>query len=168
MLRESLSRDCRSRDRKSTRLNSSHSQISYAVFCLKKKNFVHDIGTVEDSADTQTGYALVNGRRTVYIPVTKHADASTLSVVNLVKQNLGKLQSVLPAGVKVGYEFDQSPYVTRAIRGLSIEGLLGALLTGLMVLIFLRDWRSALVVVLNIPLAIAAALLELWLYGKTV
>src|SRR5205823_8155047 len=90
--------------------------------------FIRDVATVEDSADIQTGYAIVNGRRTVYIPVTKRADASTLAVVDLVKQNLAKFRSVLPPGVKVGYEFDQSPYVTRAIRGLTIEGSLGALL----------------------------------------
>src|SRR3954447_134250 len=130
--------------------------------------FVRDIGTVEDAADIQAGYATVNGRRTVYIPVTKRADASTLSVVNLVKENLPKFQSVLPPGVRVGYEFDQSPYVTRAIRGLAQEGLLGAALTGLMVLLFLRDWRSVLVVVLNIPLALLAAVLALWLGGQTV
>src|SRR5256712_3876789 len=130
--------------------------------------YVHDIGTIEDSADIQTGYATVNGRRTVYIPVTKRADASTLAVVNLVKQNLPKFQSVLPPGVKVSYEFDQAPYVTRAIRGLSLEGLLGAVRTGLMVLLFLRDWRSAFVVVLNIPLAIVAAAVGLWVSGQTV
>ena len=77
---------------------------------------------MEDSSDIETGYALVNGRRTVYIPVTKRADASTLSVVNLVKENLPKFQSVLPEGVKVSYQFDQSPYVTRAIRALTEEG----------------------------------------------
>src|SRR5439155_14406278 len=76
--------------------------------------------------------------------------------------------SVLPPGVKVGYEFDQSPYVTRAIRGLALEGGLGAVLTGLMVLVFLRDWRSALVVVLNIPLSILAAAVALWVSGQTV
>ena len=74
--------------------------------------FVRDVGTVEDASDIATGYALVNGRRTVYIPVTKRADASTLSVVNLVKENLPKFQGVLPDGVTVSYEFDQSPYVT--------------------------------------------------------
>jgi len=130
--------------------------------------YVRDIGKVEDAADIQFGYALVNGQRTVYIPVTKRADASTLTVVNLVKQNLGKFQSVLPPGVKVSYAFDQSPYVTRSIWGLGEEGLLGAVLTGLMVLLFLRDWRSALVVVLNIPLSICAALLALWASGQTV
>src|SRR5436309_7800792 len=70
--------------------------------------FVRDIGTVEDSADIEMGYALVNGRRTVYIPVTKRSDASTVSVVNLVKQNVAKFQAVVPAGVNVSYEFDQS------------------------------------------------------------
>lgn len=110
----------------------------------------------------------MNGRRTVYIPVTKRADASTLSVVNKVKANIAKFQSVLPNDVKVSYEFDQSPYVTRAIQGLTMEGALGAVLTGLMILLFLRDWRSALVVVLNIPLALMAAVLALWLTGQTV
>jgi multidrug efflux pump subunit AcrB len=130
--------------------------------------FVHDIGAVEDAADIETGYALVNGRRTVYMSVTKRADASTLSVVNVVKANIPKFQSVLPEGVKVSYQFDQSPYVTRAISGLTEEGGLGAILTGLMVLLFLRDWRTALVVVVNIPLAILAATIALWASGQTV
>src|SRR5438876_4067986 len=80
--------------------------------------FLRDIGTVEDSADITTGYALVNGRRTVYIPVTKRSDASTLAVVDLVKANLPKFQAALPEGVTVSYQFDQSPYVKRAISGL--------------------------------------------------
>jgi multidrug efflux pump subunit AcrB len=129
---------------------------------------VRDIGTVTDSADIETGYALINGHRTVYIPVTKRADASTLDVVNLVKQNIPAFQAVLPPGVKVSYQFDQSPYVTRAIANLMEEGVLGALLTGLMVLLFLRDWRSAVVVVVNIPLAIFAAMLALWVCGQSI
>src|SRR5260370_4188511 len=120
--------------------------------------FLRDVGDVTDSSDIVTSYALVNGRRTVYVPVTKRADASILSVVNLVKQNIPRFQSVVPPDVKVSYEFDQSPYVTRAIGGLTLEGGLGALLTGIMILVFLRDWRSALAVVLNIPLSLIAAL----------
>jgi multidrug efflux pump subunit AcrB len=130
--------------------------------------FVRDVASVEDGSDIVTCYALVNGRRTVYIPVTKRADASTLAVVGLVRANLGKFQAVLPSDVRVSYEFDQSPYVTRAISGLTLEGTLGALLTGVMVLLFLRDWRSALIVVLNIPLALLAAVLALWLTGQTI
>jgi multidrug efflux pump subunit AcrB len=130
--------------------------------------FLRDVGQVTDGSDIVTSYALVNGRRTVYIPVTKRSTASTLSVVNLVKANLAKFQSVLPADVKVSYEFDQSPYVTRAIGGLTLEGALGAVLTGLMVLLFLRDWRSALIVVINIPLSLMGSVLALWLSGQTI
>src|SRR5216684_6197182 len=130
--------------------------------------FLRDIGEVRDASDIITCYALVNGRRTVYVPVTKRADASTLSVVNLVRKNLPKFQSVVPADVKVSYEFDQSPYVTRAIAGLTLEGGLGALLTGLMVLLFLRDWRSALIVVINIPLSLMGAVLALWITKQTI
>src|SRR4029077_16679616 len=68
----------------------------------------------------------------------------------------------------VSYQFDQSPYVTRAIQGLFVEGALGAVLTGLMVLLFLRDWRSSLVVVLNIPLAILGSVTALWVSGQTI
>src|SRR6266699_3380011 len=103
--------------------------------------FIRDVGSVEDGADIQTGYALVDGRRTVYIPVTKRADASTLSVVQAVKANLPRFQAVLPDDIAVSYQFDQSPYVTRAIDGLAFEGSLGAILTALVVLLFLRDWR---------------------------
>jgi multidrug efflux pump subunit AcrB len=130
--------------------------------------FVRDVATVTDGSDIVTSYALVNGRRTVYIPVTKRADASTLTVVNLVKSSLGKFQNVLPEDIKVSYEFDQSGYVTSAITSLVTEGALGALLTGLMVLLFLGDWRSASIVVINIPIALMGAVLALAITGQTV
>jgi multidrug efflux pump subunit AcrB len=130
--------------------------------------FLRDVATVVDGSDIVTSYALVNGRRTVYIPVTKRSDASTLTVVGLVKQNLARFQSVLPNDVQVSYEFDQSPAVTGAIAGLTLEGILGALLTGIMVLLFLRSWRSALIVVINIPLSLLASLLALSLAGQTI
>jgi multidrug efflux pump subunit AcrB len=130
--------------------------------------FLRDIGDVKDSSDIPAGYALVNGRRTVYIPVTKRADASTREVVNTVKANLKRFQGLVPDDIHVSYEFDQLPYVEGAIGGLTLEALLGALLTGLMVLLFLRDWRSALVVVLNIPLALMAAVVALWATGQTI
>jgi multidrug efflux pump subunit AcrB len=130
--------------------------------------FLRDVATVEDGSDLVTSYALVNGRRTVYIPVTKRSDASTLTVVGLVRENLARFQGVLPPDVHVSYEFDQSPYVTGAIAGLTLESVLGALLTGLMVLLFLRDWRSALIVVITIPLSLLASLLALSLAGQTV
>src|SRR5579862_4092251 len=121
--------------------------------------YLRDIGTIENGTDLVTAYAHVNGKRTVYIPVTKRSDASTLAVINAVKVALPKFRNVVPEDVDVSLQFDQSPTVTSSIDNLATEGLLGAILTGLMVLIFLRDWRSALVVVLNIPFALLAAVI---------
>jgi multidrug efflux pump subunit AcrB len=129
--------------------------------------YLRDLGTIEDSTDIPTGYALVNGSRAVYILVTKRADASTLSVVSAVRKNLPKMQAAIPADIEVSFEFDQSPYVTRAMWGVGLEGLIGAGLTGLMVLLFLRDWRSVIVVVLNIPIALLGSVIALWLTGQT-
>jgi len=130
--------------------------------------YVRDIGEVSDGSDILTSIAIVNGKRTVYMPVTKRSDASTLSVVELVKQNIPKFKAACPEDINVTFEFDQSPWIIHAISDLVKEGLLGAALTGLMVLLFLRDLRSAFIVVLNIPIAIAAAVLALWVGGYTV
>ena len=123
---------------------------------------------IDDASDIPTGYALVNGKRAVYILVTKRANASTLDVVNKVRANLSKMQAELPDDIKVSFEFDQSPYVTNSMKGVAFEGLLAAGLVGLMVLVFLRDWRSVIVVVLNIPFALVAALVALWLTGESI
>ena len=130
--------------------------------------YLRDIGSIEDSTDVITAYAHVNGKRTVYIPVTKRADASTLAVINAVKAAIPDFKKVVPDDVDVSLQFDQSPFVTNSLRGLILEGLLGAGLTGLMVLIFLRDWRSALIVIMNIPFALLSAVLLLWATGQTI
>src|SRR6516225_7155731 len=130
--------------------------------------FLRDVGRIEDSSDIITGYAEVNGRRTVYIPVTKRADASTLTVVNEVKASLAQFQSVVPADIKIEYQFDQSSYVRNSLLSVVKEGLLGAVLTGLMVLVFLRDWRSSLIVVITIPFALLTAVVALWGAGQTI
>jgi multidrug efflux pump subunit AcrB len=130
--------------------------------------YLRDLGTIENGTDLVTAYAHVNGKRTVYIPVTKRADASTLAVIDAVKAAIPKFKSVVPEDVDVSLQFDQSPYVTNSLRGLIYEGLLGAALTGLMVLLFLRDWRSALIVVLNIPFALLSAVILLWAAGQTI
>jgi multidrug efflux pump subunit AcrB len=130
--------------------------------------YVRDVATVLDASDIQSGYALANGRRAVYILVTKRADASTLSVVNNVRKALPSMQAVLPPDISVSFELDQSPTVTRSVWSVVTEGLMGAGLTGLMVLLFLRDWRSVIVVVLNIPFALCGAVVGLWLTGQTI
>ena len=130
--------------------------------------FIRDIGTVEDAADITVGYALVQGRRAVYIPVVKKSDASTLSVVNNIRASLPDLQNAVPEDVKISYEFDQSTYVTNSLKSLITEGALGALLTGLMVLLFLRDWRSVIIVVITIPISVLTAVILLNLFGQTI
>src|SRR5436190_3138995 len=133
--------------------------------------YIRDVGTIQDGADAPAGYALANGRRAVYILATKRSDASTLSVINNIKKALPKMKDALGKegeGIDVRFEFDQSPYVTRAVAGVVTEGLLGAALVGVMILLFLRDWRSALVVVLNIPLALMGSVLALWISGQTI
>jgi len=130
--------------------------------------YLRDIGTIENGTDLVTAYAHVNGKRTVYIPVTKRADASTLAVIDAVKAAIPIFKAAVPEDVDVSLEFDQSPYVTNSLRGLVIEGLLGAALTGLMVLVFLRDWRSAFIVILSIPFALLSAVILLWVTGQTI
>jgi multidrug efflux pump subunit AcrB len=130
--------------------------------------FVRDIGTVEDAADGTTGYAIINGKRSVYLPVIKKADASTLKVVDNLKAAIPMLKAALPEDVDVKYVFDQSGYIERSLANLVHEGILGALLTGLMVFLFLRDARGSLIVVLTIPIAILSAVIMLFMFGQTI
>src|SRR5438093_1863684 len=130
--------------------------------------YLRDVGTINDTADIDVGYAHVDDKRTVYIPVTKRADASTLDVIRNVRQALPAMRNVAPEDVKIDLVFDQSRYVIGALNGLIGEALLGALLTGLMVLIFLRDFRSSLIVVITIPVSILSAVVALWVTGQTI
>ena len=129
---------------------------------------IRDVSSVSDSTDIPTAYALVNGRRAVYIPVTKRPDASTLSVVSEVRANLPRFQALVPDDITVSYELDQSTNVSAALQSVLREAVLGALLTGLMVLLFLRDWRSSAIVVVTIPFALLAAVVALWGAGQTI
>jgi multidrug efflux pump subunit AcrB len=129
---------------------------------------IRDVGSVTDSTDIPTAYALVNGRRAVYIPVTKRPNASTLSVVEEVKANLTRFQALVPDDITVSYELDQSGNVSAALESVLHEAILGAVLTGLMVLLFLRDWRSSAIVVITIPFALLAAVVALWGANQTI
>jgi multidrug efflux pump subunit AcrB len=129
---------------------------------------IRDVGAVSDSTDIPTAYALVDGRRAVYIPVTKRPNASTLAVVAEVKANLGRFQALVPDDITVSYELDQSTHVSSALGSVLREATLGALLTGLMVLVFLRDWRSSAIVVITIPFALLTAVVALWGAGQTI
>src|SRR6266481_3984522 len=130
--------------------------------------YLRDIATVENGTDIVVGYAHVNGKRTVYIPVTKRSDASTLAVVRRVREALPRMKSVAPQDVDIRLEFDQSKFVVNAIKGLMTESALGAFLTAVMVLLFLRDWRSSVIVIVTIPFALLSAVVWLWLTGQTI
>lgn len=129
---------------------------------------VKDIARVADATDITVDYALINGKRSVYIPIVKTADASTWDVVQNLNAKLPEIRDLLPDDVRVSYEFDQSVFVINAVKSLATEGALGALLTGLMVLLFLRDWRSSIIVVVTIPVSIAVGVLLLDLNGQTI
>ncbi|MGM1430822.1 efflux RND transporter permease subunit [Sphingobacterium lactis] len=130
--------------------------------------FVGDVATVMDAADQTVGYALINGKRSVYLPIIKKPDASTLEAVSNLKSALPMLESLLPEEVRISYAFDQSVYISRSLSNLIFEGALGALLTGLMVFFFLRDPRGALIVILTIPIAILTAVITLHLFGQSI
>jgi multidrug efflux pump subunit AcrB len=130
--------------------------------------WLRDVATVEDSMDISTGWALVDGRRTVFMAVSKLADASTVDVVKRVKAALTRMRAQLPDNIQVSFEFDQSVYVTEGVSGVLYESLIGAALTGLMVLLFLQDFRSALIVILTIPLALLSSVAGLWMSGQTI
>ncbi|EJF99961.1 efflux RND transporter permease subunit [Flavobacterium sp. F52] len=127
-----------------------------------------DVASVKDGADITAGYALVNGKRSVYISIAKAGDASTWDVVQKLKSELPKIQSTLPEDVKLSYEFDQSVYVINSVKSLITEGIIGAVLTGLMVLLFLGDRRAALIVIMTIPISVISGVLFLKLFGQTI
>lgn len=130
--------------------------------------YLRDVATVKDGADITAGYALIDGKRSVYINVAKSGKASTYDVVQNLKKVIPDIQKNLPDDVTISYEFDQSVYVINAVKSLIIEGVLGALLTGLMVILFLRDKRAALIVILTIPISIISGVLFLKLFGQTI
>ncbi len=130
--------------------------------------YLRDVGSVSMSSDVLAGYALRNGQRTVYIPVTKRPNASTVTVVEEVRSNLARFQSLVPPDISIHYELDQSQYVRDALNAVVRESILGALLTGLTLLLFLGAWRSSLIVIITIPLALLAAIVALWVAGQTI
>lgn len=130
--------------------------------------YLKDVAQVVDGSDVGVNFALVNGKRSIYLPITKTPDASTWEVVQNLKKYIPHILSILPEDVKVSYEFDQSVYVINSVKSLVSEGAIGAILTGLMVLIFLGDFRSAIIVILTIPTSIISGVLFLSLFHQTI
>jgi multidrug efflux pump subunit AcrB len=135
---------------------------------LERNVYLRDVATIQDYVDITYGYALVNGKNSVYLPIIKKDTGSTLTVVADVHKSMQLFRDAVPKDVKVNFEFDESPTVVAAVESVATEGLIGAGLTGLMILLFLGDPRSVLVVVSNIPLALLGSLVGLWITGNTI
>ena len=135
---------------------------------MEKNVYLRDVATIQDDTDITYGYALVNGKKSVYLPIIKKDTGSTLTVVADVHKSMQTFRDAVPKDVKVNFEFDESPTVVAAVESVATEGLIGAGLTGLMILLFLRDIRSVIVVVATIPLSLLGSLFGLWATGNTI
>jgi multidrug efflux pump subunit AcrB len=129
--------------------------------------YLKDVAQVRDGYSVQTSIVRTNGSRGALLTVMRSGKASTLAVVNNVKAALPKILAGLPPALKVKQLFDQSIFVRAAINGVVREGVIAAMLTGLMILLFLGSWRSTVIVCISIPLSILTSLILLNLLGQT-
>ncbi|MFT3768910.1 MAG: efflux RND transporter permease subunit [Minicystis sp.] len=130
--------------------------------------YVRDVAHVHDGFAVQTNVARLDGSRAVVLSVLKTGEASTTEVAGRVKALIPTIRAAAPKGLNVELLADQSTFVTRAIEGLLVEGLIAAGLTATMILIFLGSWRSTLIVAISIPLSVVAALLVMRALGETI
>lgn len=130
--------------------------------------FLRDVGNMEDSHQIQTNIVRIDGKRQVYIPIYRQPGANTIEVIDSLKGTLAKIVTRLPAGVNLDLVMDQSVFVRNAIASLVHEGLLGAGLAGLMILVFLGSARSSLLIMLVLPLSALSAFIALFFTGDTI
>ena len=125
--------------------------------------YIADVADVRDGYNEQTSLVRHDGRKSALITVLKSGGASTLDIIRDVRQRLSNV--TLPEGLSLSFLFDQSVFVANAMRAVVVEGLMAAALTGLLILLFLGSWRSTVVVVTSIPLAILFSIIMLSLMG---
>ncbi len=129
--------------------------------------YIRDVAHVRDGFAVQTNVVRADGQRSALLTILKSAGASTLDVVKSVKASLPDIRAAAPAGLKIKELFDQSLFVRAAVNGVLEEGAIAAFLTGVMILVFLGSWRSALIVGLSIPLSLMVSVIVLYLLGET-
>ncbi len=130
--------------------------------------YLGDVAHVSDSFAEQNSIVRINGRRAAYMAILKHADASTLAVVEATKNVLPLIKATAPEGLDIKVDFDQSIFVRGAIQSVLREAVFASILVSLMILIFLGSWRSMLIVVVSIPLAIFTSIIGLKLFGHSI
>ena len=129
--------------------------------------YLRDIAQVRDGSTSQTTIVRRNGTRGALITLLKNGNASTLDIVNQVKEIMPQIKAAAPAGLRIELLFDQSLFVTAAIEGVVVESIIAGLLTAAMILMFLGSWRSTLIVAVSIPLAILSSIVMLYLLGHS-
>ena len=130
--------------------------------------YVRDIGHVRDGFPPQTNIVRVDGARAVLMGVQKTGSASTLEIINSVKERIPKIKEIMPASLDLKMVADQSIFILAAIKGVITEGAIAAVLTGLMILLFLGSWRSTLIITISIPLSILASIIVFSALGQTI
>ena len=129
--------------------------------------YVHDVASVRDGNPPQTNIVHVNGNRSVLMMVLKAGSISTLDIIAGIKQKVIDVRDSLPDALKIGFIGDQSLFVRGAITGVAYEGVIAALLTSVMILMFLGSWRSTIIIATSIPLAVLGAIVMLSAIGET-
>jgi multidrug efflux pump subunit AcrB len=127
-----------------------------------------DVGHAEDAAAIQTSRVRINGRQQVFVPIYRQGGASSLAVANAVRESIPEIEGRVTEGTKLDFVIDQTDYVRKAIESLIHEGIMGAILVSLMILVFLGDWRMTLIASLSLPLAIFGAIAGLRATGNTI
>ena len=127
-----------------------------------------DVAHVSDSFATQTNIVHVNSKRAVYLAILKHADASTLAVVDSTRAALPEIQAAAPTGLELKLDFDQSVFVRAAVQNVIREAIISSILVSALILVFLGSWRNTVVVSTSIPLSIFAGIVGLFLTGETI
>ena len=130
--------------------------------------FIKDVGQVHDGWQVQQNVVRAEGKQSVLLSIIKNGNASTLTVVNAVKEALKTARAAAPSGMQIQALFDQSVFVKDSIIGLLREGAIAAGLTALMIILFLGSWRSTFIVMVSIPLAILSSLVVLFFMGETI
>jgi CzcA family heavy metal efflux pump len=129
--------------------------------------YVRDVASVRDGNPPQTNIVHVDGHRSVLMMVLKAGSTSTLDIIAGIKQKVMDVKSTLPDALKIGFIADQSLFVRGAITGVANEGVIAALLTSVMILLFLGSWRSTLIIAVSIPLSVLGAIVMLSAIGET-
>ena len=127
-----------------------------------------DVAKVADGFVVQNNIVHVDGRRATYLTILKHADASSLAVVEATRDILPEIRKAAPEGIDINLDFDQSVYVRAAIKNVTVEAVIASLLVSMMILVFLGSWRNTIVVITSIPCAMFAGILALYFTGNTI